>query len=645
MEYKKLFTPIKLGPVELKNRIFMSPMGVNYSEDPSGNFTERYINYYKERAKNDIGLIIPVHVKCEYKIDPYPVAYKFPCLQCTEDIRFFTELVDEIHLYGSKVAVQLCAGAGRNGDSVIDGYYPKAPSEVPLLINPNMKSKALTVDEIEEIIEAYGIAAGNAKKAGYDFIYIHAMAYLMDQFLTPAWNHRTDKYGGSIENRMRFMMECIDSVRKYCGANFPLIAGFSMDSGVPGSKTLEDCIAIAQTLEEKGILALHLRDGSYDNPGKMVPTIMHPKITGAENAAKIKEYVKIPIMVDGGLHDPETCDQILVENKADMTGLGRSLLADHEWAYKAKRGKSEEIRPCLRCMECVSHVFKGQYIGCSVNPLVGREKDAYEYSKTTSKKVLVIGGGQSGMLTALYSAQRGHNVTLVEKGSKLGGHLLEGSVASFKKDTADYFIWIKEQMKKAGVTVLTGITVDKDFIKMFAPDAVVVCTGSVPNIPNVPGIDSKNVKLATNVLLDDSEVADNVVIVGSGLVGCETAIDLAMKGKKVELIDMTPEIGMEINIITRPYMLEKINNLGIKCKANLKLTEVTKDGIKTIDENGNIHSINAGTVIIAAGLHSVNDLYRDLYSEIENIYVVGDSIRPRKFINASREAYAIAELL
>jgi len=223
--------------------------------------------------------------------------------------------------------------------------------------------------------------------------------------------------------------------------------------------------------------------------------------------------------------------------------------------------------------------------------------------------------------------------------------LLEGSIASFKKDTADYFIWIKEQMKKAGVTVLTGTTVDKDFIKMFAPDAVVVCTGSVPNSPNVPGIDGKNVEFATDVLLDDSGVADNVVIVGAGLVGCETAIELAMNGKKVQLIDMTPEIGMDINMVNRPYMIEKINSLGIICKTNLKLTEVTQDGIKTIDRTGKTHSINADTVIIAAGLHSVNDLYRDLYSEIENIYMVGDSIRPRKFINANREAYAIAELL
>ena len=418
-----------------------------------------------------------------------------------------------------------------------------------------------------------------------------------------------------------------------------------MNEGIPGGKSEEDCFTIAKALEKKGILALHLRHGVYETTNLRITTNMDPVKIAVDYASNIKAQVSIPILVDGALMDPDTCEQILAEKKADMTGLGRPLLADPEWLSKARAGKAEDIRPCLRCNECIDRVRSGIYCGCSVNPLLGREQDAHTKTAGTRKKVLVVGGGQSGMLTALYASQHGHDVTLVEKRTKLGGHMLEGSVAPFKKETARYLNWIMEQIARTDVTVKTGITADREFVKAFAPDAVVICSGSVPSSPNVPGLDGKNVKYATDALLDDSGIGDNVVIVGAGPVGCETAIDLAMKGKMVTLVDMTPEIGIEIILMAKKTILETINKLGIDCKTNRKLCEITKDGIKVVDEAGNTRSINADTVVMATGLRSEDSLYRDLLEEVQNIYKVGDCIRPRKFINATREAYAIASLL
>ena len=279
MKYEHLFAPIDLGPVHLKNRIFMSPMHPNLSESPNGHFTKRYIEYFKERAKNGVGLIMTGHIKAERKIDPYPCAYRFPCLDKADEVKYFAELTDAVHLYGAKIAVELSAGTGRIADSLVDNFIPGSASEVPMLYMPHIKTRELTVEEIQGLVKAYGQAAANAKKAGFDIIYVHASAYLLDQFLTPAWNHRTDEYGGSIENRMRFMMECIDSARAAVGDDFPLMAGFTMDQGIQDGKTEEDCIAIAKALEAKGILALHVRDGAYDTMNLMIPSNLNAKRT------------------------------------------------------------------------------------------------------------------------------------------------------------------------------------------------------------------------------------------------------------------------------------------------------------------------------------------------------------------------------
>lgn len=645
MKYDKLFNPIKLGKVEIKNRVFMSPMQTNLSQDIDGRYTDRYIEYFRERAKNEVGLIITCHIKAEKKIDPYPIAYKFPCIDSPGEIKYFSQLTEAVHDYGAKIAIQLSPGTGRIADMIMEDYYPKAPSEVPLLINPNMKSKELTKEEIKELIKSYGKAAGYAKAAGFDLIYIHSTAYLIDQFLSPCWNHRNDEYGGSLENRMRFMLECIESARENVGYDFPIMAGFTMNQGVPGGRTLEENIAIAKKLEEIGIVALHLRHGSYDAMNLLIPTNLNETEIAVSYAEDIKKAVNIPVLTDGALLNPDTCEKILENGNIDMVGLGRPLLADPEWIKKAKEDRAEDIRPCLRCMECINRSYLGKFSGCSVNPKMGREYEGPIMKTDKAKKVLVIGGGLAGIACSMLLDEKGHSVTLAEKSNMLGGHIVEGSIASFKKETASYLKWLEGQIEKSNVDVKLNTKVDSKFIKSFNPDAVVICTGSVSNIPNVPGVEKENVRLATDVLLDDSSVGENVVIVGSGLVGCETAIENAQKGRNVTLIDMTPEIGMDIIYMVKYKVLDTLYKSGVKCFTGLRLSKITDNGIEVIDSDDDIKEISADTVILATGLKPDNSLYNEVSKKVNEIYVIGDCKAPRKFINATREAYAVAKVL
>ena len=336
---------------------------------------------------------------------------------------------------------------------------------------------------------------------------------------------------------------------------------------------------------------------------------------------------------------------MIADGKLDLAGIGRPLLADPEWVIKAREGRDEDIRPCLRCMECLNRVSLGLYSGCSVNPVMGRECEKAEGPALVKKKVLVIGGGQAGMLTALYAAERGHQVILAEKSDELGGHMLEGGTPSFKSETRAYLKWIKTALSKSTVDIRMGVDIDIDYVNSIAPDAIVVSTGSVPTVPPVPGIDGANVRLATDVLIDDSGVGENVVIVGSGLVGCETAIALRQKGKNVTLVEMLPSIGQEIIVLAKFPVLGTIYGSGIKCKTSTKLCAVTETGVTVTSKENGEEAIPADTVIIATGMRSVDGLFDQLAHDYTEVYKVGDAVKPRKFINANREAYAVATAL
>lgn len=645
LKYPNLFSPVKLGPVEIKNKLFMSVGELQLSERDRG-FTKRYIEYYEERAKNGVGLFITGHVKMECKLDPYPVA--MPSLD--RDFKLFAELCETVHSYGAKIAMQVNPGAGRLSDMSANGFVPGSSSEQPLLYVPNVNAYELSKDEIAERVRIYGQACATAKAAGVDIIYVNCQAYLNDQFLTPAWNHRTDEYGGCFENRIRFIMEQIDAARETCGENFPIMASISMDQGIPGGKTLEDWIALAKAFEEKGLVAVHMRNGSYDagehNSDSMTHSYMREGLASQANVDKVRPHVNIPIISDGSFRMPEQCEQILEEGRLTMVGVDRGMIADPEWARKAREGRPEDIRPCLRCMECMSRYCENKFIGCAVNPLAGREGDAYKYRPVEKKKkVLVVGGGHSGMLTAIYAAKRGHDITVVEKSSVLGGHMLQAAASPYKHEYKEYTAWLERELEKSGAKVIMNTTVDKAYVESFAPDAIVVSSGSVLSVPQILGVERESVLSSLDVLMDHSNVGDNVVIIGSGMVGCEAAIDLAMAGKKVTLIEMLPEIGREIILMMKAPILTKLAQLGVEMLPSTKTTGIYDGYITVQDNSGSESKISCDTVVLATGLKSDNRLYYELAAEYPEVYLVGDGERVGRFIDSGRSAYNVANTI
>jgi len=642
MAYDKLFEPGYIGKLKIKNRLVMSPINTQFTTGDPSILGEKFYEYYKARARGGVGLIITTHVKAEKSIDPYPLTYGYATLDSASQIKYFYEITEMAHRYDTKIAIELSPGTGRLADAALKDRWPVGPSENGLLGMPDVKTRELTKDEIHGLVEAYGRAAGLAKQAGFDIIYVHFTAYIGDQFLSSVWNRRTDEYGGSLENRMRFLVECIESARKNVGKDFPLIVGLALDHGFPGGRELDETIEIAKKLKELNIDTLHLRRGSYDNMNLLIPTEYMEDGVSVEYANIVKEQAGIQVISDGNIGDPVLAEKLISENKLDFIGLARPLLADPEWVNKVRTDKKEDIIPCVRCMQCINRVFFGQFAACSVNPVLGKEYLSPMQPARNPKNVLVIGGGMAGMTCAKLAEDKGHNVTLIEKTSKLGGHLLEGAVIDHKKEVDAYYEHLVREIRNSKVKVEYNTQATKELVHKLKPDVVVIATGSVPVVPDVPGIDKPNVRIATTLLKNRQETGQNVIIVGGGLVGCETGLYLAQKGKNVTIIDMLPEVAQDVIFMSKFSLLQALSDKGIKTQGGLKLKEVTDKGILVEDVNGNIKELNCDTVVISTGLRSDDTLYNELLDEVDEIYKIGDCVKARMFIDASQEAFQVA---
>jgi len=669
-KYDILFTPMQVGKVEIKNRIVMCAMGGSHFIKPDGTFHEGVATYYIERAKGGTGLIVSgltgvqdmsgagtwFHDSGEVFI---PAAKR---------------MMEKIHSYGAKMFVQLGAGMGRvlainlyekgEGPLAFRGLNAEkalvGPSDnLPNFWIPDTKHRAMTKEEIKAIIDGFARSAKMVQEAGFDGIEIHAVheGYLLDQFSIEATNQRTDEYGGSLENRLRFTCEIIKAIKAACGQDYPVAVRYSVASKMKGfnsgalpgepykefGRSLEESPRAAQILEEAGCDALGADNGAYDSWYWAHPPMYMPMACNLPEAVYIKNFVNIPVYCGGRMEDPDIAVKAISSGMIDGIGIGRQLLADPLWSEKVQKGEIEDIRPCIACHNgCFARVFLGEEFSCAINPAVLRE-DAYQIiSAEVKKNIAVVGGGIGGMEAARLCAMRGHNVTIFEKSNELGGVFIAAAAPDFKEADKKLLEWYKKQIKDCNVTVNLNIEVTPETLKEAAPDTVIIATGSLPKKLPIPGIEGNITVDAIELLRGKKQVGDRVVVVGGGLTGCEIAYDLAKKGKKVTIIEMLPQI---LNIhglcVANSNMLrELLIYHNVEVLKSTRICEITDTGVKVIS-GGAERVVEADSVVIAIGYDSYSPLQEKL-QDFKEVHVIGDAFRVGNLMNVVWDAYDVA---
>jgi 2,4-dienoyl-CoA reductase-like NADH-dependent reductase (Old Yellow Enzyme family)/thioredoxin reductase len=638
VKFPRLFEPITIGTMEVKNRFVMAPVAMRYNT-PSGTITQRVIDHYVERAKGGTGLII-----VEATTMDWPVGKVGSCpLRLDRDsyIQGFRDLVEAVHAHGAKVAVQLQHVGGQTNRRNTRGAQPVAPSVIgfPSADTP----RALSVEEIRSIIREFADSVLRAKIAGFDAVEIHgAHGYLVTQFHSPYFNKRNDLYGGAFQNRMRFALELIEAARERVGPDFPLIFRFSADEHVAGGVGLEEARRIAVTLENAGIDAVDISAGVYAARPWIFPPMAMPRACNVDAAKGIKESVSIPVIVVGRLGDPLLAEQVLFENKADMIALGRPLLADPYLPLKAAEGREDDICPCVSCNACIDRLVRGWSVGCAVNPALGREREFQQDGIARSKKVLVVGGGPAGMEAARVAASRGHEVDLYEKTNELGGQLLPASKPSFKADLADLLEYLRRQLNKWGVRVHLGQQVTGELVRESGADVVIIATGAEPLEPTIPGIDGDNVAVAESVLRGESQVGKRVVVAGGGRLGLEMAWFLAQRNCDVQLVEMEAAVGVDMEACERTHLLEKLDEHQVSIITNATIKEMTGSGVHVVDGVRKSNFLECDSIVLALGYTPRIGLVEELESGGIEVYAIGDCVQPRRIYEAFHEAWWVA---
>lgn len=628
---KNLFDKTSIGNMKLKNRIFMSPMGTTGEAD--GAYCNEGIDYFEERAKGSAGLIITGANVVSTKYEPRP---------CTElsdfhHVERLNMLIERCHCYGAKVCVQLSPGLGRQ--QFTDPFTPPySAGSVSAFWFPDLICKPFSKEDIHYLVEKIGYSASLAVNAGADCVELHAYGgYLLDQFHSVQWNNRTDEYGGSLENRMRFTLECIESIKKNIPHGMPLLVKFTPHQRVEGFRTIDEGIEMAKILEKAGVDALHVDTGCYEEWFQAITTVYSQPGHKLDVQKAIKDVVHIPVLGDGKLTDPALAQQAVADGILDYVGLGHQMLADPYWPKKVKSGHTEDITPCVGCNECLLAGFSGKHYYCAVNPLCYAEK-SYQLPKTdVHKKVLVIGGGPAGMEAAITARRRGFDVDLYEKDSRLGGTLWPAGGPDFKVDVIKLIKYLETQCYKTGVNIHLNTTVTADNIKG-EYDKVILAAGASPVIPAIKGIE-KTI-LASDYLTHKKSVGQNVVVIGAGLAGTEAACDIAPKAEKVTLVELCPDILYTAQhcLNNDQHLKKMVKERHVQVEANAKVVEIKDDSV-IFERDGETFTIPCDTVLNAVGFKANNQLEDILEEKYDDVVVVGDAVAPRKILTAIHEGY------
>ncbi len=618
----KLLEPINIRSMRIRNRVVMPPMGTNF----------RLLNqvargYHVERAKGGAGLILLGGMQ----VDP------FRSEKVIKGIRDW--IIEPVHEHGAKIGPQLWHG---NQYPTGDGYWEKdkewvAPSlGVRRFVTPEPKyyCRELTVEEIKEIIAGFVLAAVRAREAGFDMVELHgAHGYLVHQFFSPIDNRRTDEYGGDLWRRMRFGLELAEEVRRAVGDDFPVFWRMSGEEDRPGGIVLEDSIKYAQALETAGIDCIDVSYGPGRGSASAHPGSEYPEGTFIHLAEGIKRQVHVPVIGVGSIRNPDFAEAVLAQGKVDLVALGRQHIADPFWVKKVVEGRGDDIRRCIRCNTCIERFMMGDPIRCAINAATGREEEFVLKSVTQARRVLVVGGGPAGVEAAVAAASRGHRVILVEKEDRLGGQLRVAAVPPDKGGISSFVEYQSRQLERVGVEVRLGRKVTSADIDEVRPEVVVVATGAVPASLEVPGVDGSHVVRAVVVRGGRRYTGQRVVVLGGGLVGCETAEFLVARGKSVILIEMLEQLAADMLPEGRKLEVERLRMAGVGFHTRMKAEEITERGVRAI-RDGKEFFFEGDTVVLAVGMVANGVLGQELEGKVKELHVVGDAAQPRKIIDA-----------
>lgn len=641
--FPHLSSPITIGRTTFRNRMFSAPMGgTDITND--GCIGPKSTAFYELRGKGGAGAVTVSECMVHPQTDGSH-AYHLDT-SILNSLACATYTADAIRRHGAIPSLELShsgmyAGTYMTDKSKQHSMNQWGPSDT---VRPDgVPVKALTKEMIAEIVAAYGNVAGLAKRAGFEMLMIHGgHGWLINQFLSPYFNHRTDEYGGSLENRCRLAIEVLKAVREAVGPGFPIEFRLSGSELFEGGYDLEEGVRIVKQLEPY-IDLLHVSAGTYQRGfGNTHPSMFKDHGCNVYLAAEIKKHVSIPVATIGGLNDPQQMEEIISSGKADVVYMARALLADPFLPRKVMENRENEIVKCLRCFTCMAERAATSTRRCTVNPLIGREMEGNEVIPApVKKKVLVAGGGPGGLYAAYTAARRGHQVILCEKDSELGGILKSEQALPFKQEMYELTATYELFARQAGVEIRLNTEVTKEYAENEQADALIIAVGSSPLTPPIPGLNGDNVVIVNNYYLEKEKVSDDVVVFGGGLAGCECAIHLGMDGKKVHLVEMRDMLAPDANVRHRPLLLQEIDKY-VTVHTGYRGLEVTKEGILCEDKNGEKQLVPGSTVICALGQRSRTDMVEALRDAAPYVAVIGDAAKVSTITNAVYQGYHAA---